>query len=353
VRYNCAVTGWFQHVIVDPGKLRLFCFLVSFIVAFLFIRFSVRMIRAEVKWWPGNVTPGGTHVHHMVFGLVFMCIGSVTGLAVQNPRSVWAAVTASVLGVGAGLVLDEFALVLHLEDVYWSEQGRLSVQVVFIAIAASGLALLGLSPFGLATGDETPLSLALILLFNLTFTIVCMLKGKVWFGLLGIYITVFALVGAIRLARPDSVWARSRYREGSKKLAKAAVRERRYGRPATAVMAWIEDMVAGRPDKHDERPELLCRRRWAVQASGQWGPRYGSGLARAQASSAFARAGACAPPAGSFLFRTKTRIRSRSPAKSATFSVTTALPRARAVAATCASSVACSPMSRTWTASRR
>jgi hypothetical protein len=125
VRYNCAVTGWFQHVIVDPGKLRLFCFLVFFIVAFLFIRFSVRMIRAEVKWWPGNVTPGGMHIHHMVFGLVFMCVGSVTGLAVQNPRSVWAAVTASVLGVGAGLVLDEFALVLHLEDVYWSEQGRL------------------------------------------------------------------------------------------------------------------------------------------------------------------------------------------------------------------------------------
>jgi hypothetical protein len=99
-------------------------------VAFVFIRFSVRMIRAQVKWWPGNVTPGGTHIHHVVFGLVFMCVGGVSGLTVQNPRSAWAAVSAALLGAGMALVLDEFALVLHLEDVYWGEQGRLSVQVV-------------------------------------------------------------------------------------------------------------------------------------------------------------------------------------------------------------------------------
>jgi len=144
------VSGWFEHAIVAPGKLRLFCFLVAFIVAFVFIRFSVRMIRAQVKWWPGNVTPGGTHIHHVVFGLVFMCVGGVSGLTVQNPRSAWAAASAALLGAGMALVLDEFALVLHLEDVYWGEQGRLSVQVVFIAIAATGLALLGLSPFGRA-----------------------------------------------------------------------------------------------------------------------------------------------------------------------------------------------------------
>lgn len=231
-----------------PGKLRLFCFLVAFIAAFGFIRFSVRMIRAQVTWWPGNVTPGGTHIHHVVFGVVFMCVGGVSGLAVQNPRSAWAAVTAALLGAGMALVLDEFALVLHLEDVYWGEQGRLSVQVVFIAIAATGLALLGFSPFGLADGGETTATLVVVLLFNLACTIICMLKGKVWFGLLGIYITVFALVGAIRVARPGSAWARSRYSATSKKLARATARERRYAHPASAALAWVQDLVAGKPD---------------------------------------------------------------------------------------------------------
>jgi len=41
----------------------------AFVVTFLFIRFIVRMIRAGVRWWPGNVGPGGLHVHHVAFGV--------------------------------------------------------------------------------------------------------------------------------------------------------------------------------------------------------------------------------------------------------------------------------------------
>lgn len=249
------VGGWFQHVIVDAGKLRLFCFLLAFIAGFLFIRLSVRMIRAEVKWWPGNVTPGGLHIHHAVFGLAFMFVGGVGGLAVPDSRSGWAIATASLFGIGTALVLDEFALLLHLEDVYWSEQGRLSVQVVFVAMALCGLALLGFSPFGVATG-QTPLGLALILLLNLTGTIVCLLKGKIWFGLLGVYVTVFALVGAIRLARPGSPWARSRYPADSRKLTRAIAREGRYARPGDTVFTWISDLVAGRPDRPSRQDRL-------------------------------------------------------------------------------------------------
>ncbi|MFD0540300.1 hypothetical protein ACFQY7_47405 [Actinomadura luteofluorescens] len=114
---------WFTREIADAGRLRLFCFFVAFIAAFLFIRFSVRMIRRQVRWWPGNVTPGGRHIHHVVFGLVFMCVGGVGGLAITDDSSGWAAGAAAVFGAGTALVLDEFALVLHLQDVYWSEQG--------------------------------------------------------------------------------------------------------------------------------------------------------------------------------------------------------------------------------------
>src|ERR1700749_955757 len=211
---------WFQESVLAAGKLRLFCFFVAFIATFLFIRFSVRMIRAQVKWWPGNVTPGGVHVHHAVFGVIFMCVGGVGGLAVQQNRSAWAAVTAALLGIG-------MALVLLLKDVYWGEKGRLSVEVVFIAVALCGLALLGWLPLGITPSSghesrlESFLTIAIVLVINLFLTIICLLKGKTWFGVIGIYVSLFAIIGAIRVARPGSVWARRRYPEGARKLAKA------------------------------------------------------------------------------------------------------------------------------------
>ncbi len=244
--------SWFQQAVVDAGRLRLFCFFVAFIAAFVFIRFSVRMIRAQVRWWPGNITPGGVHVHHAVFGLVFMCVGGIGGLAVQDNRSAWAAAAAALLGIGMALLLDEFALILHLEDVYWSEKGRLSVEVVFITVALCGLALLGWVPLSFAPGYggriAAYLSIALVLAVNLAFTVICFLKGKTWCGVIGVYIGLIALVGAIRLARPGSPWARRRYPPGSRKLARADARERRYWQHVTRVRIWFQDLIAGRPD---------------------------------------------------------------------------------------------------------
>jgi hypothetical protein len=246
------MSGWFERSVVDAGRLRLFCFFVAFIAAFLLIRFSVRMIRAQVRWWPGNVAPGGLHVHHVVFGLVFTCVGGIGGLAVQDSRSGWAAVAAAVLGIGMALVLDEFALVLHLQDVYWTEKGRLSVEVVFVVVALCGLALLGWVPLGLTPGSGGQvvayLGITLALAVNLTFTVICLLKGKVWCGVIGVYIGLIALVGAIRLARPGSPWARRRYPEGSRKMARAAAREQRYWRHATRLRIWFQDLIAGRPN---------------------------------------------------------------------------------------------------------
>ena len=259
--------SWFQQSVVDTGRLRLFCFFVSFIAAFLFIRASVRMIRAQVRWWPGNVTPGGVHVHHVVFGVVFMCVGAVGGLAVQDTRSGWAAAAAALLGVGVALVLDEFALVLRLQDVYWSEQGRLSVEVVFIAAALVGLALLGWVPLGATPGSgagrsrfEAFAGVVIALAINLSFTVICLLKGKIWCGVIGIYIGLLAFIGAIRLARPGSPWARRRYPDGSRKLTKAIAREKRYGQRADRFRTRIQDAVGGRPDQAGDRRRSLVLR---------------------------------------------------------------------------------------------
>ncbi|TDD66954.1 hypothetical protein E1298_39880 [Actinomadura rubrisoli] len=243
---------WFTREIAETGRLRLFCFFVAFIAAFVFIRFSVRMIRRQARWWPGNVTPGGRHVHHVVFGLVFMCVGGVGGLAVADGSSGWAGAAAALFGAGTALVLDEFALVLHLEDVYWSEQGRLSVEVVFITVALCGLLLLGLRPLGV---DDSPggglWHIALVLLFDLCASVVALLKGKIWMGLIGLFIGVLALIGAVRLARPDSLWARRRYPAGSRKERRAQARERRYRRPIERLGTALGDLVAGRPSAKD------------------------------------------------------------------------------------------------------
>ncbi|MEU8343221.1 hypothetical protein AB0C74_16110 [Spirillospora sp. NPDC048832] len=239
---------WFTREISDTGRLRLFCFLLAFIAGFLFIRFSVRMIRRQVRWWPGNVAPGGQHIHHVVFGLVFMCVGGVTGLLVQDDSSWPAVASASVFGIGTALVLDEFALVLHLEDVYWSEQGRLSVEVVFITIALCGLLLLGLKPLGVddVAGDALWV-IVVAIAFNLCLAVVSLLKGKLWTGLLGLFVGIVGLVGAVRLARPGSPWARRRYRPGSRKERRAQVRERRYRRPVQRLGDRLGDLIAGRP----------------------------------------------------------------------------------------------------------
>jgi hypothetical protein len=256
------VGDWFDRTIVDSCRLPLFCFFVSAILAFGFIRFSVRMIRAQVRWWPGNVTPGGTHIHHVVFGVVFMVVGGVAGLALRDRQLVGLGIAASVFGIGTALVFDEFALILHLRDVYWSEQGRTSVDAVFVVFAAVGLMLLGFVPTGLVdltrVTDEqgqvewTPTVVAYAIGAVLTVLLggITVLKGKIWTGLAGLFIWPLLLVGAIRLARPHSPWAHWRYRpaETSRKLARATRRERRYRQPLIRAKIRVQELIAGRPD---------------------------------------------------------------------------------------------------------
>ncbi|MFT7837642.1 hypothetical protein Q5530_16000 [Saccharothrix sp. BKS2] len=228
---------------------RLLFFFLGLVLTFVFIRISVRMIRAGVRWWPGNLTPGGTHIHHVVFGAVFMMLGGVTGLAVPDEQYGVRAGAAALLGVGSALVLDEFALILHLRDVYWTKDGRLSVDAVFLAIGMTGLLLLGARPLGYEEfyGDGVALRV-LLLLVNLAFAIVALLKGKVWTGLLGLLVPVLPEIGALRLARPGSPWARWRYAEGSRKLLRAHRREARIRRPLIRAKIRVQEFISGRHD---------------------------------------------------------------------------------------------------------
>jgi hypothetical protein len=254
--------AWFQHEIIEHRRLALFCFLCAFMLAFAFIRFSVRMIRAEVRWWPGNVESGGVHVHHVVFGVVLMVIGGVALTAVPVGPMAPRAVAASIFGVGTALVLDEFALILHLRDVYWSKEGRASVDAVFVAAAATGLLLLGFRPLGLADWDQyrtdrTPLNLLAISLYfvvQLGFAAITLAKGKIWTGLLGLIVPIFLLFGALRLSRPNAPWARWRYRTKPGRMARAVRREQRWTQPAARALSRFQDFVSGRVDPPESDP---------------------------------------------------------------------------------------------------
>lgn len=247
--------NWFTDSIIDTGRLPLFCFFAAFLATFAFIRFSVRMIRAGVSWWPGNVAPGGLHIHHVVFGTVAMVVSGIAGLAVPDEPIGWRTACATVFGIGTALVLDEFALILRLEDVYWSTAGRMSVDAVAIAAAMTALLLVGVVPSiadnvagffhsGDTTSSSSGLASGLVIDFGLA--TVSLIKGKIWTGLFGIFLPILLLIGAARLARPDSPWARRRYASRPKKAARAARREKRYRRPMMQAKARVQDLVAGR-----------------------------------------------------------------------------------------------------------
>jgi hypothetical protein len=212
----------------------------SMLLSFLFIRTSARLMRSpKVTWWPGSVTTeGGLHVHHLVFGIVLMLLCGFV-LALQ-PASPWFEIAAGLFGVGAGLTLDEYALWLQLEDVYWAEEGRRSVDAVVIATLIGGLVLMGFVPF---STDSGAVALVLSMLAVLALSTVAVMKGKVILGVAGILLPLLSLVGAIRLAQPDSPWGRRRYAPGSRKLARATERHERHQRRYRR----FQDRIAGAP----------------------------------------------------------------------------------------------------------
>ncbi|GAA1984409.1 phosphatidylglycerol lysyltransferase domain-containing protein [Kitasatospora viridis] len=242
-----SVLDAYHSRVVEPGRQPLFLLLLGLVVSFLFIRLSTRLIRRGTSWWPGNLTPGGLHIHHVVFGQALMLVTGVGGFTVHGLTSHTRELLALGFGIGCGLVLDEFALVLHLEDVYWKEQGRKSVDAVILAVALIGLLLLGQLPLGGFSGRPSAGQLVVAGAL-LVLVVVSLLKGKLWTGLIGVMVPLLAVVGAIRLARPGSPWARWRYRSRPRRMARAERREARVHRRLMTVKTTAYNLLAGAPD---------------------------------------------------------------------------------------------------------
>ena len=224
------------------GRLAGFVLLVSFLLSFGFIRMSTRLMRSpKVPWWPGSIKTGGIHVHHLVFGIVLLMLAGFLGFALQ-PESPWLEILAAVFGLGMGLTLDEFALWLHLEDVYWAEQGRRSVDAVITATLLGGAILLGFTPWD-SHDASSVLAVATTVIAVLVISTLAALKGKYTSAVVGVLVALVSLVAAIRLAKPESPWAQRRYAKGSRKLARATARDER-GRKRRR--RW-QDRIGGAP----------------------------------------------------------------------------------------------------------
>ncbi|TDC19593.1 hypothetical protein E1265_23665 [Streptomyces sp. 8K308] len=241
---------WWTRNIVDPGKLPLLLALVAFVVTFLVTRCITRLIRAGRGPFH-DVSAGGQHVHHVVPGVVLMLAGGF-GAVAAGTESWVGAVTAVVFGIGAGLVLDEFALILYLHDVYWSEQGRRSVEAVVLTAAVAGMLLTGFLPLGIdQTGPEERLirlNLVTTVLGTLALVAVVVLKGKYVLAVFGVLLPPVALVGALRLARPESRWARWLYRKRPRLAARAERRARRHDARWNRVGRRLGNILAGPPN---------------------------------------------------------------------------------------------------------
>jgi hypothetical protein len=197
----------------EPGQESAFLILLAFLVSFLAIRTSARLIRSpRVPWWPGNVEAGGVHIHHLVWGISLLLMAGFAAF-VSDLYSPWWQITAVAFGIGAGLTLDEFALWLYLKDVYWAAEGRDSIDAVIVAALLAGLVVFGIQPFDLDETSSVVGTVAGVVIVALLAAIT-FLKGRMLLGVLTIFVPVVGVGAALRLAKPTSPWARWVYRGG-------------------------------------------------------------------------------------------------------------------------------------------
>ena len=186
----------YQHHIVRSGRELIFMVLVG-------VGGFVPVHPLEHPHDPGAESSGGperdarrrAHTSRGRSGLVFLLIGGIGNFAIRGDGRPYRELLALLFGIGVGLVLDEFALILHLEDVYWAEEGRRSLDAVLLVGAAHRAAVDRRGPTRRPKSGRHTLD-ACIASWTITLflVVITLLKGKVWTALLGIMIPLFVLV---------------------------------------------------------------------------------------------------------------------------------------------------------------
>jgi hypothetical protein len=231
-----------QDIAAEPGRAAIFWMLIAFVLTFLITRTITRHIQAKSKVPTedaggrsliGDITIGGVHIHHQVWGILLVLVSALLEFAYRPDRP-FVEILGVLFGIGAALALDEFALWVYMDDVYWKSEGRTSIDAVIVAASVCLLLVVGLSPFdvnGLESDDVTGLVILIVtILINGTLAMFCFFKGKLFLGFVAVFIPFVGLLGAVRLARPNSPWARRRYVAGSRKMERAQRRSARHDR---------------------------------------------------------------------------------------------------------------------------
>jgi hypothetical protein len=140
----------YQHNFQDARRERLFLSSVSFFITFAVARLIAYSI--HINSGPFNIIKiRGIHIHHMVIGIIILLATGYLwlcqiGIGVQGGSRWMSALTSIFFGIGAALALDEFALWINLKDVYWSEEGRKSIDAVILFGAILSIGVWG-DPF--------------------------------------------------------------------------------------------------------------------------------------------------------------------------------------------------------------
>jgi hypothetical protein len=120
----------------EPRRERLFLASISFFLTFAIARLGTHYVRVSSGPLAG-LKIGDTRVHHLVYGIILLlgvgyCWLIQVGTGKEPSSMNTGRLTAVLYGIGAALTLDEFALWLNLEDVYWEREGRASIDAVIL-----------------------------------------------------------------------------------------------------------------------------------------------------------------------------------------------------------------------------
>jgi lysyl-tRNA synthetase class 2 len=233
----------YRHYVYGAGREPLFFLLLAFLLTFVAVRTYTRLGRLH-GWGSGSVR--GVHLHHLLPGIV-ACLAAGTAIIGFRPGDDSMLLLSALFGVGAALTLDEFALLLHLDDVYWTAEGRSSIEATLMGFTFAALCLLATAPLRSDPGKDLPhWVLGGIISVNMCFALAAFLKGKAKLGAFGVFLPGVAVLGATRLAKPSSLWARGFY--NSTKLdrsrARAALQQERYEH----IKHRLYDAIGGVPD---------------------------------------------------------------------------------------------------------